>query len=80
MCEVADDQRKAPCLSDAELLALKTVAQRAERHYGRPQDIEWAVDRASGDILLLQSRPETVWSAKDAAPVAKPASDPRVSM
>lgn len=74
--EVAADQRKAPCLSDAELLALKTVAQRAERHYRRPQDIEWAIDRASGDILLLQSRPETVWSAKDAAPVAKPASDP----
>ena len=34
------------------------------------------IDRESGDILLLQSRPETVWSANEAAPVAKPVSDP----
>lgn len=73
---VAADRRKAPCLSDAELQALREIAKRAERHYGRPQDIEWAVDRHSGDILLLQSRPETVWSAKEAAPVAKPAENP----
>ena len=33
------------------------------------QDIEWAVDRARGEIFLLQSRPETVWSAQDATPV-----------
>ncbi|HXW22832.1 MAG TPA: PEP/pyruvate-binding domain-containing protein, partial [Rhodomicrobium sp.] len=43
--------------------------------YGRPQDIEWAIDQ-SGEILLLQSRPETVWSSKDRPPVAKPADDP----
>ena len=73
---VADALRKAPCLSDAELLALKTVGLRAERHYRRPQDIEWAVDRQSGEILLLQSRPETVWSANEAKPVAKPVADP----
>lgn len=75
--DVPEERRNTPCLSDAELLALKDVAVRAERHYRRPQDIEWAIDRASGAILLLQSRPETVWSAKDAQPVAKPASDPR---
>src|SRR5205807_1766675 len=38
--------------------------------------IEWAVDRGSGAILLLQSRPETVWSARDAAPIAKREEDP----
>jgi pyruvate, water dikinase len=47
-----------------------------ERHYGKPQDIEWALDEA-GALFLLQSRPETVWSAKDAAPVARPAADPK---
>lgn len=73
---VADELRNAPCLSDVELLALKDLAIRAERHYRRPQDIEWAIDRQSGDILLLQSRPETVWSAKEAKPVATPAADP----
>jgi pyruvate,water dikinase len=63
-------------MSDAELQALRDLARKVERHYGRPQDIEWAVDRHSGDILLLQSRPETVWSMKEAAPVARAAENP----
>jgi phosphoenolpyruvate synthase/pyruvate phosphate dikinase len=74
--EVGAERRRVPCLSDDELQQLRELARRIERHYGRAQDIEWAIDRASGAILLLQSRPETVWSAKDAAPVAKPEQDP----
>ena len=68
-----EDQRNAPCLTDDELLALREVGRRIERHYGRPQDIEWALDQ-DGKVLLLQSRPETVWAMKDAesAPVKKP--------
>ena len=73
--EVPADLRKAACLSDAELLRLREIGRKVERHYGRPQDIEWAVDR-SGEVLLLQSRPETVWSTKDAAPVAAPKANP----
>jgi pyruvate, water dikinase len=73
---VSEERRQAACLSDAELEALRSLARRVERHYAHAQDIEWAVDRHSGEILLLQSRPETVWSARDAAPVAKPAEDP----
>jgi pyruvate,water dikinase len=65
-----------PCLSDAELQELRTIARRVERHYGSAQDIEWAIDRVSGAILLLQSRPETVWSTRDAAPAARPEADP----
>jgi pyruvate,water dikinase len=34
------------------------------------------VDRARGEIFLLQSRPETVWSTRDAAPVARAADNP----
>jgi pyruvate,water dikinase len=64
----------APCLTDEQLQALREVGRKIERHYGRPQDIEWALDK-DGNILLLQSRPETVWSAKDAAPVKKPEAD-----
>ncbi|HTR47932.1 MAG TPA: PEP/pyruvate-binding domain-containing protein [Verrucomicrobiae bacterium] len=70
-----EELRKASCLSDAEIAALRDIARKVERHYGQPQDIEWAIDRA-GAIHLLQSRPETVWSSKDRAPVAKPAEDP----
>ncbi|HVN44500.1 MAG TPA: PEP/pyruvate-binding domain-containing protein [Steroidobacteraceae bacterium] len=73
---VEDERRRVPCLSDEELQELRALARRIERHYGRAQDIEWAIDRASGAILLLQSRPETVWAAKDAAPVATPQQDP----
>ena len=69
------DIRGAPCLSDEELMALREVGRRIERHYGKAQDIEWALDQ-EGNILLLQSRPETVWSARDTAPVAKPAENP----
>ncbi len=63
-------------MSDDELQALRAIGRKVERHYGRPQDIEWAVERDTNEILLLQSRPETVWSSKEAAPVAKPAADP----
>ena len=64
-----------PCLTDDQLMALREVGRKIERHYGKPQDIEWALDQ-DGNLLLLQSRPETVWSAKDAAPVAAAAANP----
>jgi pyruvate,water dikinase len=73
---VAKDLRRAPCLSDQELQTLRTIARKVERHYGRPQDIEWAVEHRTNAILLLQSRPETVWSAKESTPVARPAENP----
>ena len=56
-------------------MKLRDVARRIERHYGRPQDIEWAIDRQH-QVLILQSRPETVWSTKEAAPVAAPKDNP----
>ncbi|WP_126173528.1 PEP/pyruvate-binding domain-containing protein [Altericroceibacterium xinjiangense] len=74
--ELQGEERTAPCLTDDELMRLREIGRKVERHYGRPQDIEWAVDK-SGDILLLQSRPETVWSAKDkVAPVKPPEENP----
>lgn len=67
--------RNSPSLSDDELQALRTVGRAIERHYGRAQDIEWAIDK-TGRVLLLQSRPETVWSAKDQKPVVEAKADP----
>jgi len=64
-------QRDEPCLADDEIHALAAVARRVEACYGTPQDIEWAVlggdAPAAERVVLLQSRPETVWSARDAA-------------
>jgi len=73
--ETPEGLRRSPCVSDQELSGLKEIARQVERHYGQPQDIEWAIDH-SGQIHLLQSRPETVWSLKDQTSVAKPAENP----
>ncbi len=77
--EVPVDQQNAACLTDAELHELVDIAKRVERHYCCPQDIEWAIARdlpRGENIFLLQSRPETVWAAKDATPVAAPKGKP----
>ena len=67
---------RQPCLTDEQLMALREVGRKVERHYGKPQDIEWALDE-QGALFLLQSRPETVWAMKDAArPVATPQANP----
>lgn len=72
--EVDGERRARRCLTDAELAQVAAMAKRAEKHYGCPQDIEWAIDADLPDgenLLLLQSRPETVWSGKAApAPAA----------
>lgn len=70
--EVDAERRKACCLSDEQILALAQVGRAVEKHYGSPQDIEWALDQDDA-IRLLQSRPETVWATRDKAPVARPA-------
>jgi pyruvate,water dikinase len=74
--ELPEPMRREPCLADDELQRLRQIGRNVERHYGRSQDIEWAVERDTGELLLLQSRPETVWSAKEAAPVARAVDNP----
>jgi len=49
-----------PLLTDKQIIAVAQLARRAERHFGRPQDIEWAI--AQGTLYLLQSRPITTLS------------------
>lgn len=64
---VGDQRANRPCLTDREVKAIATMARRVEKHYGTAQDIEWAIDRhlpAPGNVMLLQARPETVWSRK----------------
>jgi pyruvate,water dikinase len=62
-----DDRSTAPSLTDDEIKAIAKLARQAEKHFGRPQDVEWAVTIGEGGehaVHLLQSRPETVWSNK----------------
>jgi pyruvate,water dikinase len=64
---VPEDEQKKPCVNDDELLKLSELAQRIEQHYGSAQDIEWAIDKDLSfpkNVFIVQSRPETVWSAK----------------
>jgi cytochrome P450 len=77
--EVDEDRRGRRCLSADELTAVAVMAKRAEQHYKCPQDIEWAIDADLPDgenLLLLQSRPETVHSSKPATSETAPAGRP----
>ncbi len=57
-------------LSDEDVLILAKYAIEIEKHYSkeakqyRPMDIEWAKDGDSGEIFIVQARPETVQSQK----------------
>jgi pyruvate,water dikinase len=64
LISVDSDRRARLCLEPAEIASLVELARQVETHYGRHQDLEWAIDRRLGEVFLLQSRPETVWSQK----------------
>jgi pyruvate,water dikinase len=71
--EVDAERRARRSLNDEEAKAVAQMAKRAEKHYKCPQDVEWALDADLPDgenLLLLQSRPETVHSSKPAVPAA----------
>jgi pyruvate,water dikinase len=71
---VPEERRAIACLDDAEVLELAAVAKGIERHYGRPQDIEWAMsgELGQGRVHVLQARAETVWSQREQpAPVVE---------
>lgn len=67
---VAPDDRARFALEDDEILALARWAAIIEDHYSRkkggycPMDIEWAKDGLSGELFIVQARPETVQSQK----------------
>jgi pyruvate,water dikinase len=54
---VSPDVARQPALTDGQVLAVAALARATGRHFGRPQDIEWAL--ADGQVFLLQSRPIT---------------------
>lgn len=73
--EIPFERQKVQSLIDDEITELAWMGKQIEKHYGRPMDIEWAVDKdlpSGGNIFILQARPETVWSEKSQRPGANP--------
>ncbi|ALB44970.1 PEP/pyruvate-binding domain-containing protein [Clostridium beijerinckii] len=60
--KVPDSKRKSYCLESNELKQLTKLAELVEKHYGSPQDTEWAL--SEGKIYLLQARPITTMEAE----------------
>ena len=52
-------------LDDDDILTLARWACLIEEHYGKPMDVEWAKDGMTGELFIVQARPETVQSRKD---------------
>ena len=68
---VPEEDRRRLVLSDDEVVALARMACTIEEHYSAhrgqftPMDIEWAKDGQTGELFIVQARPETVHSLKD---------------
>lgn len=62
---VSDDRRRVPCLDAQQVDALRRLGDQVERHFGSPQDLEWAFH--AGQLYLLQSRAITTIGAAAAA-------------
>jgi len=66
--DVPENEQKLVCITDIEIAFLTNLAKRIEGHYGRPMDIEWAIDQDLSypdNMLLVQARPETVFGSKN---------------
>ncbi len=72
---VEEARQNIPSLTESQLRAVARAVKAVEKALGTPQDIEWAIDAAGQDydgVVLLQSRPETVWAnKKSTAPPAR---------
>jgi pyruvate,water dikinase len=70
-------ERARFCVTDDDVLTLARWARTIEDHYStlaghpRPMDIEWAKDGVTGELFIVQARPETVHSAKTLTAMAE---------
>jgi pyruvate, water dikinase len=64
--DIADYERQSFVLKDQEIVQLAQWACDIEQHYSSPMDIEWAKDGDTDELFILQARPETVQSQKEA--------------
>lgn len=59
-------ERASFVLNDQEILQLARWAYTIESHYATPMDMEWAKDGSTGELYIVQARPETVQSRREA--------------
>ena len=65
--EVSEEDKRKFVINDDEIITLAKWASIIEDHYQKPMDIEWAKDGNTGELFIVQARPETVHSQKDMA-------------
>ncbi|MBN2402613.1 MAG: hypothetical protein JXN64_09445 [Spirochaetes bacterium] len=76
---VSEEKRSVPCLSRQEMLELARIGKVIENYYGKAYDIEFGVDADMPfpeNIIILQVRPESVWSKKEAIAKTEKKKDP----
>ncbi|MGM1054967.1 MAG: phosphoenolpyruvate synthase [Bacteroidota bacterium] len=64
-------KQKQYVLTDDEVIQLAVWSLEIEDHYKRAMDIEWAKDGESGELYIVQARPETVHSGKDKSKIVE---------
>ncbi|PSP03223.1 MAG: phosphoenolpyruvate synthase [Cyanobacteria bacterium QS_7_48_42] len=64
--DTSSKERRSFVLNDDEILQLARWASAIEAHYQQPMDLEWAKDGQTGELFIVQARPETVQSQKKA--------------
>lgn len=69
--DTPEELRKQYVLNDEELTELGKWSIAIEEHYNKPMDIEWAKDGNSGQLYIVQARPETVHSSKEEQKILK---------
>ena len=66
--DIPEAEQKLVCVTDTEIMKLTELAKRIEKHYGKPMDIEWAIDQDIAfpeNMMLVQARPETIFGTKN---------------
>ncbi|WP_067864909.1 phosphoenolpyruvate synthase [Neptuniibacter marinus] len=69
--QVSPEERCSFSVDDGDVETLAKIALEIESHYGRPMDIEWAKDGDTGEIFVVQARPETVKSRSNQAVIER---------
>lgn len=60
--DTPEEKKYQYVIDDEEITTLAKWAYEIEKHYDKPMDIEWARDGNSGELFIVQARPETVHS------------------